>query len=77
MLLVFRRTGNRRYSVVAKRDEMPDVEMDPAPGYNELIPHDLMHLVVEAKLGLARGINLPQVRAPFVYLCRQMNRRAM
>jgi hypothetical protein len=56
MLLVFRRTGNRRYSVVAKRDEMPDVEMDPAPGYNELIPHDLMHLVVEAKLGLARGI---------------------
>jgi hypothetical protein len=35
---------------------MPDVEMDPAPGYSELIPHDLMHLVVEAKLGLARGI---------------------
>ena len=56
MLLVFRRTGNRRYAVVAKRAEMPDVEMDPAPGYNQLIPHDLMHLVVEAKLGLARGI---------------------
>jgi hypothetical protein len=56
MLLVFRRTGNRRYAVVAKRPEMPDVEMDPAPGYSELIPHDLMHLVVEAKLGLARGI---------------------
>ena len=56
MLLVFRRTGDRRYTVVAKRAEMPDVEMDPAPGYSELIPHDLMHLVVEAKLGLARGI---------------------
>jgi len=56
MLLVFRRTGDRRYAVVAKRGEMPDVEMDPAPGYSELIPHDLMHLVVEAKLGLARGI---------------------
>jgi len=56
MLLVFRRTGDRRYAVVAKRAEMPDVEMDPAPGYSELIPHDLMHLVVEAKLGLARGI---------------------
>jgi hypothetical protein len=56
MLLVFRRTGDRRYAVVAKRAKMPDVEMDPAPGYSELIPHDLMHLVVEAKLGLARGI---------------------
>jgi len=56
MLLVFRRTGDRRYTVVAKRAEMPDVEMDPAPGYRELIPHDLMHLVIEAKLGLARGI---------------------
>ncbi|HEY6248106.1 MAG TPA: hypothetical protein VIX17_29500 [Pyrinomonadaceae bacterium] len=56
MLLVFRRTGDRRYAVVAKRAELPDVEMDPAPGYSELIPHDLMHLVVEAKLGLARGV---------------------
>jgi hypothetical protein len=56
MLLVFRRTGERRYAVVAKRAEMPDVEVDPAPGYSELIPHDLMHLVVEAKLGLALGI---------------------
>jgi hypothetical protein len=56
MLLVFRRTGDRRYAVVAKRAEMPDVEMDPAPGYNSLIPHDLMHLVVEAKLGLTHGI---------------------
>jgi hypothetical protein len=30
--------------------------MDPAPGFDPLIPHDLMHLVVESELGLRRGI---------------------
>ena len=30
--------------------------MNPAPGYDALIPHDMMHLVVEAQLGLKRGI---------------------
>ena len=56
MLLIFRRTGQRRYSVLAKRETFPDLEMNPAPGYDPLIPHDLMHLVVEANLGLTRGI---------------------
>jgi len=30
--------------------------MDPAPGYDPLVPHDLLHLVVEARLGLTRGV---------------------
>ncbi len=30
--------------------------MNPAPGYDQLIPHDLMHMVVEAQLGLNRGV---------------------
>jgi hypothetical protein len=30
--------------------------MNPAPGYDELMPHDLLHLVVEAQLGLRRGV---------------------
>lgn len=30
--------------------------MDPAPGYSELIPHDLVHLVVEEEFGLRDGI---------------------
>src|SRR5215207_3500274 len=30
--------------------------MNPAPGYDARIPHDLLHLVVEAKLGLTRGV---------------------
>lgn len=56
MILVFRRTGQRRYAVEAQREGFPDVVMNPAPGYDPLMPHDLMHLVVEAQLGLAGGI---------------------
>src|SRR4029453_15282152 len=56
MILIFRRTGQRRYAVEVKRPPHPDVEMNPAPGYDALMPHDLMHLVVEAQLGLTHGI---------------------
>lgn len=56
MIVVFRRTGERRYAVEAQRPGFPDVMMNPAPGYDPLIPHDLMHMVVEAQLGLRRGI---------------------
>ena len=56
MVLVFRRTGTRRYVVEAHRENWPDLEMNPAPGFDPWIPHDLMHLVVEAQLGLDDGI---------------------
>ena len=56
MLLTFRRTGQRRYAVEARRTSFPDLEMNPAPGYDARIPHDLLHLVVEAKLGIRRGV---------------------
>jgi hypothetical protein len=56
MILVFRRTGQRRYAVEAHREGFPDVVMSPAPGYDPRMPHDMMHLVVEAQLGLTRGI---------------------
>lgn len=56
MIVVFRRTGERRYAVEARRAVFPDLEMSPAPGYDALIPHDLMHMVVEAQLGLSRGV---------------------
>jgi|SRR5215216_3013446 len=56
MILVFSRTGERRYAVEAHREGFPDVVMNPAPGYDPLVPHDMMHLVVEAQLGFTRGI---------------------
>ncbi len=56
MILVFHRIGQRRYAVEAQREGFPDVVMNPAPGYDPLVPHDMMHLVVEAQLGLTHGI---------------------
>ena len=56
MIILFRRTGQRRYAVEAQRPGFPNVEMNPAPGYDSRLPHDLMHLVVEAQLGLTNGI---------------------
>jgi hypothetical protein len=56
MILVFQRTGQRRYAIEAQRPGRPAVVMDPAPGYDRFIPHDMMHLVVEAQLGLNRGV---------------------
>src|SRR5688572_12689414 len=56
MILVFRRTAQRRYAIEVRRPPFPDVEMNPAPGYDMWMPHDLLHLVVEAQLGLTRGV---------------------
>lgn len=52
----FERTGHHRYAVAVVRSEHGDLHMDPAPGYSDLIPHDLVHWVVEEELGLRDGI---------------------
>lgn len=56
MQVSFRRTGKRRYAIEARRPKYPDIGMDPAPGFDSLMPHDLLHMVVEAELGLMRGV---------------------
>ena len=56
MQVIFRLTGERRYAIEARRPDYPDVGMDPAPGYDPLLPHDVLHMVVEAELGLTRGV---------------------
>ena len=56
MIVIFQHTGSRRYAVRVKRPQQVDLVMDPAPGYNPLMPHDMLHLVVEAQLGLTSGI---------------------
>lgn len=52
----FRRTGVRRYAVVVALPGEPPRAMDPAPGYDDDIPHDLVHYVVEAELSLTQGV---------------------
>lgn len=56
MQVEFHKTGERRYAVIIKRDGLPDLKMDPAPGFDALMPHDLLHFLVEQELGLKRGI---------------------
>lgn len=56
MIVHFLKTGEKRYAVEIEREGLPTLEMNPAPGYDPLVPHDLMHLIVEAVLGLDRAI---------------------
>ncbi|MEZ4651016.1 MAG: hypothetical protein R3E97_19965 [Candidatus Eisenbacteria bacterium] len=56
MDIEFVRTGERRYAVRAHRPGIPMVQMNPAPGYDPYLPHDIIHFVVEDELGLASGI---------------------
>ena len=56
MQVRFERTAHRRYAVTVLRGQHGDLRLDPAPGYSDLIPHDLVHLVVEDEFGLRQGI---------------------
>jgi hypothetical protein len=56
MRVIFRRTGERRYAVVVEVPGQPAQTMNPAPGFDPHIPHDLVHYVVEARLGLAAAV---------------------
>ena len=52
----FRRIGDRRYAVIVILSGRPTLEMNPAPGYDVRLPHDLLHFVVERELGIRHGI---------------------
>jgi hypothetical protein len=54
--VIFRRTGERRYAVVVQVPGRPAQALNPAPGFDEHIPHDLVHYVVEAELELSTGV---------------------
>jgi hypothetical protein len=56
MLVTFARTGERRYAVRVAVEGGPDMEMNPAPGYDPLMPHDLQHFIVERALGIDGAI---------------------
>jgi hypothetical protein len=56
MKVAFKRTGARRYAVIVTRTGESPQAMDPAPGYDDDIPHDLVHYLVEAALGLENGV---------------------
>jgi hypothetical protein len=56
MEVQFKRSGTRRYGVTILRPGLTPFGKDPAPGYDELVPHDLVHFIVERELRLKQGI---------------------
>jgi hypothetical protein len=56
MSVIFLRTGERRYAVRAVLQGKPILEMNPAPGYDSHMPHDLQHFIVERAFGIEGGI---------------------
>ncbi len=56
MNVIFKRTGERRYAVSIEIAGKLLQGVDPAPGFDEHIPHDLVHYVVEAELGMTAGV---------------------
>jgi hypothetical protein len=56
MQVEFQKTGERRYAVTVLRENLPALTMNPAPGFDPLMPHDLLHFLVEQELGLRKGI---------------------
>jgi hypothetical protein len=49
--VAFVKTGSRRYSVYVSRDRHPDLRCGSI-GYDDWLPHDLLHFVAEAEYGL-------------------------
>lgn len=56
MQVEFHKTGEKRYAVIIKRKDLPDLEMNSAPGFDPLMPHDLLHFIVESELDLKHAI---------------------
>ncbi len=56
MKVHFIRSGDRRYAMRIERAGLPVLVMDPAPGFDSDVPHDMVHFVVEAALGLKAGV---------------------
>lgn len=52
MVVHFRKTAARRYGVFVDRERAPAMMMHPAPGFDEFLPHDLLHFVAEAEWGI-------------------------
>ena len=56
MIVTFTRTAERRYRVSVEGPGLVPSYMEPAPGYDDRLPHDIVHFVVENELGVAGGV---------------------
>jgi hypothetical protein len=56
MNVIFTRTGERRYRVSVEGPGVVPSWMEPAPGFDARLPHDMAHFVVENELGITGGV---------------------
>jgi hypothetical protein len=52
----FTKAGERRYSVTIEREHGPALVPRFGPGYDDLLPHDVAHLLVEEHFGIELGV---------------------
>jgi hypothetical protein len=65
MRVTFTKTGTRRYGVFVEREHGPDLMGNPAPGFDDFLPHDLLHFVAEAEWGLDGAVFGPLAASAF------------
>lgn len=56
MNVIFTRTGERRYRVSVEGPGIVSSWMEPAPGFDVRLPHDMAHFVVENELSITGGV---------------------
>src|SRR5258705_12068292 len=56
MKVTFTRTAERRYRVSVEGPGVVSSWMELAPGYDERLPQDMAHFVVENELGINGGV---------------------
>src|SRR5712671_4087711 len=56
MNVTFTRTAERRYRVSVEGPGVVSSWMEPAPGYDARLPHDMAHFVVENELGISGAV---------------------
>lgn len=56
MKVTFTRTAERRYRVSVEGPGVVSSWMEPAPGYDSRLPHDMAHFIVENELGINGGV---------------------
>ena len=56
MKVTFTRTAARRYRVSVEGPGIVSSWMEPAPGYDDRLPHDMAHFVVENEIGIKGGV---------------------
>jgi hypothetical protein len=56
MDVTFTKGPGRAYTVAVRREKAPELAPRRGPGSHPYLPHDLVHLVVEAEAGLRGGV---------------------